>query len=168
MATTDENTSRGRTRRQLIEQAQLECSEYRAVCDRYNTHNGDIPRQHRIEFQNAIVDYYWALRPLRNQKRVEELWQDAVLSKSWTVRNGDGEDVPVTGLDSIQYLNRMTEKVSEVKHTVRGTRVETDRQLQVLPFPVLADIYATLEDAAAELGFTVEPGVTVEEDPAPV
>lgn len=154
MAQTDErNRADGHARRELIENASIQCYLARSECLRLKSEYGEVPEEFRREFQNAIVDYYWALRPLREKPKLKDKWNRIQLAKGWT----DGDDEPVAGLDTIARLDELVETDTIERHSMRGTVRETVARQQVLPFRILKGISGTFDDVAAQLGFVPEP-----------
>ena len=160
MSNNGDEPQRANTRRRIIEQAQLHCYETRSICHRAKNRYGEVPREIRLDFQEANVDYYWALRPLREESVVKSWWNDHDLAKV------DGEEL--TGLDSILELDGETESVTDVHHTVRGISQTTQTFQRVYPFTVLRDISGVLDDAARKLGFAPDAPLAVETEPEPV
>lgn len=135
-------------RGQLAEQAQLACFEERQRCLHSKQQHGEIPFAERLGFQEAIVYYYWALMPMRDEASVANFWEEAELS----------EHLEETGLDAIKHLTGRVEMRQVQKDTVRGSWTEEQPVPAVLPFPVLLDISESLDEAASKLGFTPESG----------
>lgn len=152
MSANAEEEQRSTTRKRLIEVAQMLCYEARSKCLRAKSQYGRVPRVDRIGFQIAIVDYYWALRPLRKDAAVAELWKNEPLSEGWTGDNGE----PITGLDAINEVDDITVYDSVKEVTMRGGQENEVPRDMVLPFPVLKDISGVLDDAAGKLGFNPE------------
>lgn len=164
MSQTDEETPRTVARQKIIETAQLNCYEVRSQCIRFKSEFGTVPRGHLLAFQDAILDYYWALRPMREAPAVREWWKDVELSKEWKP-DGDG---PASGLDAVDEIDESEDTVQERRYTVRGWEVDEHTQQQVLSFKTLKDISGVLDEAASKLGFTPTTPTPVETDPDPV
>jgi hypothetical protein len=166
-------------REKLIEHAQLQTWEARSELQQAQMlQNGEAPRQVRMKLQQAISDYYHALKPLHNRpelegERDEGWWNTVVLSDEWTTTQyreeqrvgGDvhtgprietvtvEEEVPVEGLDAIRDLERSYETETTTQNGLRGRRTETVRRKTVLPGDVLVDIIGVLDEAAGKVGF---------------
>jgi hypothetical protein len=176
----DDSSSGGKTIRQrLIEEAQLRCHEARSNVLQAKLLANKVPRESALRFQQTLVDYYAALRPLRDEEIVADWWDDVTLSEHWIkdvrvetepVVTGDylgTEQVSVQqqkervvehyeGLDTIEKLDSMTEEKTVSKKGMRGRRTETVSRLKVLDIEILKDISFTLDDAADKLGFGPE------------
>ncbi|WP_226043514.1 hypothetical protein [Natrinema sp. DC36] len=163
-------------RRQIIEEAQVVChtarSEYQQVS---KLNDGEVPREISLRFQQAVTDYYWSLRPLRDEQVVQDFWESTVLSEDWTyeevVVKGSVEadlhkpgiqisrepqtiEKPYLGLETIKtHLDGEFETKTVVKTGARGRREETVRRQKILEPEILLDISGVLDDAAAKLGF---------------
>jgi hypothetical protein len=154
MSKREEGAARGHARREIIESAQVQCYLARSECLRAKAEVGDVPEEFRREFQNAIVDYYWALRPMRRKPKLKDVWNELVLADGWV---DPDEEEPIAGLDTIQQLDDITDTDTVDRHTMRGAVAETVTRQRVLPFWILKSISGTLDDAAAELGFVPDP-----------
>jgi hypothetical protein len=159
-------------RQRIIEEAQLQCydarSEYQQAALLLS---GQVSREHVLRLQQAVADYYWALRPLRDEDPVRDWWNDVVLSEQWTrsvtvteprvqgttiVQAEETKEVPFEGLETLRdHLDR-TETVTTTKTGMRGRREETVTRKKVLDPEVLVDITGVLDDAADKLGFSPE------------
>lgn len=172
--------SGGKTVRQrLIEEAQLRCHEARSNVMQAKLLTSKVPREAALRLQQALVDYYAALRPLRDEEIVADWWEDVTLSENWIkdvrvetepVVTGDyigREPVSVKakkkrvvehyeGLDTLERLDSMTEEKTVEKTGMRGKRTETITRLKVLDPGILQDISYVLDDAADKLGFGPE------------
>lgn len=167
----DTSQSRAQARRKIIETAQLNCYEARSRCLRAKSRFGDVPRDHRLGFQDAILDYYWALKPLREADPVVNWWDNVELSGQWTVAGDGGDEAEpqaVTGLDSIDGLGDSAETTRYQKSTIRGRQTVEQTQQKILPFSVLKDISGVLDDAAGRLGFNPDTPMPDETDPEPI
>lgn len=141
----------GRTRKDIIENAQQFCHYVRAECQEVRSQNGQVPEDYRFWFQSAITNYYWALRPMREEPAVMDWWDEVELSDRWTHPE---TDEPFAGLDLINDVNELSEVVPVEKKTIRGRKTEQQSQPVALPFTILQDISGALDDAGARLGFT--------------
>ncbi len=171
MATESDDTPRTVARQKIIETAQLNCYEARSQCIRVKSQMGDVPREYLLAFQDAILDYYWALKPLADEPPVHGWWEEVELSDQWTVASdgGDGDETGfVTGVDSIDGIEDDIETVRERKKTVRGLATFEHQQQRVLPFQVLKDISGVLDEATGRLGFIPATPTPVETDPEPI
>jgi len=167
------------TRQKLIEEAQLRCHEARSELQKAKLLYGTVPREVALRLQQRIADYYYALRPLRNEDPVADWWDDGPLSKHWIkdvriekepVVTGDylgQESVGVRqrkkkvidryqGLDHLEQLDSMTETKTVTKSGMRGTRKEKSTRQKALDAEILRDLSSTLDDAATKLGFGPE------------
>ncbi|WP_435360407.1 hypothetical protein [Haloarchaeobius sp. DFWS5] len=178
------NESKGpkSVRERIIEHAQLQCYEARSELQQAQMLNhGTAPRQVRMKLQQAISDYYHALRPLRNRPEVGEndWWETVELSDDWmyteTVPRREvvgsideqlgirewTEDVEQSyaGLDVIRDLERAVETTTVVKTGMRGRREDTVTRVKILDGDILVDIVGVLHEAAGRLGF--QPDMTV-------
>jgi len=61
-------------------------SEYVQISN--STNRDDAERVAAAELHNAVIRYYWALKPLANEPAVRDFWEDVVL---W--RTGEGNEV---------------------------------------------------------------------------
>ncbi|RDZ39432.1 hypothetical protein C5B91_20185 [Haloferax sp. Atlit-10N] len=162
-------------REKLIEDAQVEVHEARSKVTRVRLMYDHVPRAWRQELQEAIIAYYYALRPLRTEGIIEEWWGSVELSSEWTrevvtdtetvVRETENggfaeETVDVTevkpyrGLQILEELETATVSETVEKSDMRGTRYESVSRQLVLDAPVLIDIAGVLDDAATKLGFS--------------
>lgn len=164
-------------REKLIEEAQVEMQRARSTVTRAEmAYDGRVPRQYRMELQRAVLDYYDALRPLREEGLIAEWWETVELSDSWTEQrivrdvevDGDvdsrrparvldwgqhAETVPVEGVDSLEGLRTAVEPYRETNRSMRGSREVTGQRKVVLEADALLDIASKLDDAANKLGF---------------
>jgi hypothetical protein len=140
-----------------------------------------VPRKQRLRLQQEILDYYHALKPLREHPEVEDWWDDVRLSDRWiadrTVTEdvvqdviGDinsgvqvaervEEDVEIeyfTGLDTIPEKLTETETASTYSHGLSGPSQSTQTQRRVLDADILIDVAGVLDDATIKLGFGPE------------
>lgn len=160
-----------RTRKALIDRALQRVHDARTRCQGERLGYGDVDEALRADLQHAVLDLYWALRPLRGEDAIDEWWDDVELSEVWTERitdvkgnlygrgvDIDMEEEPKSGLESLQVLDGMTQSETRELETFRGKRTETVVKPTILPYQILKDIAGTLEDAAGKLGFnpTVE------------
>jgi hypothetical protein len=175
-----EGNSGGKTvRQELIENAMLRCHDARSKVQKVKYLANSVPRETSLKFQQAIADYYAALRPLRENDPVEDWWDDVTLSKQW-VKDVHEETKPVVtgdylgrepvsvrertekvvefyeGLNTLERLDAMTETIENVKSGMRGVRTEKRTRLKVLSPSILIDISYVLDDAADKLGFSPE------------
>lgn len=171
---TDQDGRVGKSARQrIIEDAEIECHMARKELRQAQlVTDGGLPRRRIMKLQEAILNYYQALKPLREEEPLEGWWEDVELSEHWTAPTTETQKVaagnvyegvrvvekevevekPVTGLDTLQVLeNAVTEDDVEVTDG-RGRRTETKRSVTLLDPEILYDIAATLDDAVAKLG----------------
>lgn len=182
------NTSgRDSTFRKIIENAKANSFQARVNCSAAQSDAGGVPRELRLEYQQALINYYWALRPLKENGEVSEWWDGVEPSEQWTrevetesdeagsasdraatIQKSRTVQQPVTGLDAIKDLNKNVRVVEETKHTMRGRIVDRERIVQALPFEILEDIEATLDDASNRLGLTIgSSDAPPDDDPSP-
>lgn len=142
---------------------------------------GVAPHEFRVELQNAILDAYYALRPLRDENVVADYWEETIPSEDWIAGTTervevDGAideplrvdreevEVPYQGIDAITELENNIERGEQTVHTVAGEKTQETVRQEPPPLEILLDISSTLEDAAAKLGFASdtpdEPPVT--------
>lgn len=164
-------------RQQLIEHTQLQCHQARSTVQQAKLLDGSVPRNLALRLQQRIVDYYYALKPLRNEAPVDDWWDSVQLSENW-IKDVRTERQPVVtgdyqgrqpvgvqyeqtkvvdyyeGLDQLERLDSMTETKTVTKSTLRGVREETTTRQKALDPAILIDITATLDDAATRLGFS--------------
>ncbi|MCO8266645.1 hypothetical protein NKF06_08610 [Haloferax sp. AB510] len=169
-------------RERIIEDAQVRCHQKRSEVQDARLRMSIVPRSLRGDFQNRVLEYYRALRPLRTEGIIKEWWSSVVLSPSWTAGREyifeiDGQeievsqdeamtiyekqgvapvevrDIPYRGLERLDELEDATETVVETRSTMRGVREEQTTQQVVLDVRQLMDIASTLDDAATKLGF---------------
>jgi hypothetical protein len=99
------------------------------------------------ELHNAVMAYYRALRPLRNEEVIEDFWEGA----EWEYR-GDR----VKGLDKLAQVMVESEEDTEHRQGFLGARTERKRKPLRLAPKTLIQLAATLDDAAVKLGFAPE------------
>lgn len=180
-----EDSNRKSVRSQLIEEAMVNCHDARADVLKAQQLEGQVTREYRLRLQQAIIEYYYALRPLREESPIEDWWNDVTLSKQWIKDEREEKEVvgniesgvvieenTVTeyydGLDHIERLKDQRETRKSVKTGMMGRRETVETVQKVLDAPVLLDISSTLDDAATKLGFAPESRTPVEDDPAPI
>lgn len=177
----DDDHTRTRMRRQIIEAAVTNQYRARAEAQRERLLQGEVSDERIASFQQAVLDLYWALRPLREADPVADWWDDVVLSKHWTEEQATVEGdltgrgvsvsrdvVPKTGLDTLETVERMSTTTTESVDTFIGERVQAVPDQQFLPYEVLADVSGVLEDAAGKLGFNPTTPTPDQTDPDPV
>ncbi|ELZ76071.1 hypothetical protein [Haloferax volcanii] len=169
-------------RERIIEDAQVRCHQKRSEVQDARLRMSMVPRSLRGDFQNRVLEYYRALRPLRSEGIIKEWWSSVVLSPTWTAKREyvfeiDGQtlevsqdeamafyekqgvppvevrDIPFQGLERLDELEDATETVVETRSTMRGVREEQTTQQVVLDVRQLMDIAGVLDDAATKLGF---------------
>lgn len=175
MATgSDENPPNRSVRGRIIEDAMVNCHEARADVLKAQQLAGTVDREYRLRLQQAIIEYYYAMRPLREHNAIKDWWEDVVLSERWVKDRRTEQKVTGSvvdgvsleeetveeyyrGLDHIERLQDMRERRRTVDSGMMGKRESVEEVQKVLETAVLIDIAGTLDDAAAKLGF--EPGV---------
>jgi hypothetical protein len=161
-------------RERLIEDAQVDVNEARSKVIRVRMLYNDVPRAWRQQLQEAILGYYYVLKPLRTEGIIKDWWQSVELSEHWThevvvdteerlEEDEDGdlveverpvtEERPFRGLAVLEDLETAVEQETTEKRDMRGVRRETTTRQLVLDAKVLMDIASTLDDAATKLGF---------------
>lgn len=194
MQAQQETTDNSSTRREIIKTAQLQCYQARSACLRARNELGAVPEEYRRELQNAILDYYWALRPLRTASTIQNWWENAELSEYLTytrnqpqppieVRGSIDEPIQLvqhdqpqtpeeehlTGLDKIPTLTSGTTSRTRTVNTMRGSETRTETvPKRPLAFEILADLSGVLDDAADRLGFGPEPRTPINDDAEPI
>lgn len=170
MPSTDDDSGGKSVRQRIIEQAQIETHDARSTVIKTQLLAGGVPRDQLLSLQNAILQYYYALRPLREEDPVEGWWDDVQLSEAWTDGTrierevvGDLQTGPriqtqetpnhVTGLETLHDLAGDTETVRRVSTGLCGRREETEERQRVLDVRILLDVSLVLDDAADRLGF---------------
>jgi hypothetical protein len=159
-------------RQRIIEDAQLRCYEVRSEYQQASLLlSGQISRVEVYRLQQAVSDYYWALRPLRDEDPVRDWWDDVTLSEQWTypvtkteyeVRGSRAvpvevtEEIPYEGLETLREHLDQTETVTKTKTGMRGRRTEKVTRQKVLDAGILVDVSGVLDDAADRLGFSPE------------
>lgn len=184
MSRRDEQSHPGKTaRRRIIEDAEIRCYEKRRdLRQEQLLRDGNVPRETRLALQEAVINYYYALFPLRNEDPVDEWWDSVTLSDEWTTEQTvttrqivgtrsmygkarvetreDTVEQPVEGLDTLQQVEAQTvERENEIQDA-KGERTETERFQVILPAEVLVDISLVLDEAVNRLGM----GPAVEEE----
>lgn len=162
----------------VIEHHQLRTHEARSKVLQTQHLLARVPRQPRLRLQQEVLDYYHALKPLRDHPEVKDWWDEVELSEQWiadeTVSQevvqdvvGDietgvrvtehvEEDVEIeyhTGLDTIPEKLTETETDTTVSHGLSGPSRSTQTQRKVLGADILIDVASVLDDATIKLGF---------------
>lgn len=166
---------------QVIEHHQLRTHEARSRVLQTQHVLTNVPRDPRLRLQQEILDFYYALKPLRNRPDVEDWWGEVTLSENWvkdrtttTKVTGDMEsgvqieevveEVYYEGLDEIPDALTRTETTTSRSHGLSGPSQSKKTQRKVLGAEILIDLATTLDDAAMKLGFGPE-GDAPEADP---
>ncbi|WP_396614093.1 hypothetical protein ACH9L7_20330 (plasmid) [Haloferax sp. S1W] len=160
-------------RERLIEKAQVDVHDARSKITRVRLRFDGVPREWRQELQEAVIAYYYALRPLRTEGIIKDWWSSVELSSEWTrtvvvdtetvLEETEGglvekevpvtDEVPYSGLDILEDVETATESEIVTVSDMRGERQETVSRQLVLDATVLVDIASVLDDAATKLGF---------------
>jgi len=174
------------TRRRIIEEAQLQCFQARSACIRARDAYGEVPRDYRRYFQETILDYYWALKPLKDEPPVDDWWDLVELSANWRtvmreapqVSADGGEPATVgpertdskarTGLDTLKHLDEATEVITEAQQSYLGSWSAEIERPHVLPHAVLKDLSDRLDEAWGRLGGNPTTPTPIELDPEPI
>lgn len=118
--------------------------------------------QASTKLQVAVVDYWHALAPLKDEDVVEEYWDEEAEMWQETRRTVDEdgnpvrEDVWVTGLDAIPEYCLTVETSKQITKGFTGSSVNKSRHLRRLPSHDLLRASRRLDKAAALLGFAPE------------
>ena len=173
----------------VIEHHQLRTHDARSTVLQTQHVLAHVPRKPRLRLQQEVLDYYHALKPLREHPEVEGWWDDVRLSDQWikdkTVSQevvqdvvGDietgvqvterlEEDVEIEyyeGLDTIPEKLTETETSVSVSHGLSGPSMSKQTKRRVLDADILIDVAGVLDDATIKLGFGPE-GDTPVADP---
>ena len=174
-----EEEMRKSTREKIIDDAQIQCHQARSDVIETRLQLDAVPRQVRKGFQQSILAYYHALRPLRTEGIINSWWKSVTLSEDWIravmFETEDGDELAVSpenaqskmasdsfqyvgvelhqGLDTLESLDDATEETTTVVGGMRGRREETTTRPLVLETEVLVDISRVLDEAATKLGF---------------
>jgi len=133
--------------RQVIEAAQLRVAQLRRTYLESAAHGVENDPSLRADFHAAVMEYYLALRPYRDEGAVESKWDDAIL---WTEDDGS----KVRGFDSLgDWINRR--KVVGVDSSSRGQNAESDSRPDHLPPQRLIRVSSALDDIAKRLGIGI-------------
>lgn len=170
----EEEGKQGKTAiERVIEHHQLRTHEARSRVLQTQHVLTNVPRQPRLRLQQEILDYYYAMKPLRDRSEVEDWWDNVTLSENWVkgeniVQNVTGdvqsgvkieeevEQVYYEGLDEIPDQLTEVEVDTVYEHGLSGPSTTNKRQRKVLPADVLIDLATVLDDAAMKLGFGPE------------
>lgn len=192
MATNEQEDSGGGGKtaiERVIEHHQLRTHEARSRVLQTQHVLTAVPRKPRLRLQQELLDYYFALKPLRNRPEVEDWWDDVVLSENWikdrTVTETTSQEVVgdiETGVNIVEEtteevdleyyrgLDLLPEKLTETttsteySHGISGPENSQTKRRRVLDAEILIDIATTLDDAAIKLGFGPD-GDAPEADP---
>ena len=113
------------------------------------------------EFHNAVIEFFYALRPLKDKPGVKAYWEDVVLWKEeQLVQDEDGtmtiEEKPVTGFDTLEQYAVQKRQVRDETVGLLGRQVQVKEIPVRLPPDALLRISAKLDEAAGDLGFVPE------------
>lgn len=140
----DDDQRRSNASLQKIEQAMLRVGaarqQYIQACQ-----NGGASDHLLRELHTAVLNYYYELRPYRENKQIKTDWKNATV----TTRDGD----EVTGLGELEkWVDR--KRASNNTAPGRGTTTSQKAVPDRLPASDLLRLSATLDDFAHKLGFT--------------
>jgi len=156
-------------RARIIADAQQRVHDARSAFIESASTTGDAAENqlYAAEFHNAVIEYYFALRPLKEAPEVADMWDadndDAPVL--WTEEEhhpvpGDPwrtETIEIRGLESLGDVAMETRTVESTTTGYRG-KTETRETVPVrLPPRVLVNVSELLDDCAAKLGFVPEP-----------
>jgi len=119
-------------------------SEYVQISNSINRE--DAERVAPAELHNAVIRYYWALKPLASEPAVSDFWDSATL---W--RNREGEEA--CGFDTLMDYANKYRTVERQVNDFKGHRVVREKEPVRLPPEHLLNIGTLLNKAAWRLGF---------------
>lgn len=132
-------------RRQQVAEAMEDVAHYRRQYLRAAQNNQANHPELRREFHSAVLDYWLALRPFRNNDALTEQWQTA---RVW--QNDDGSWQ--TGIDSLQNWVNRTKTVSvDTASGYDQSGGETRTVPETLPAKALIRVSLILDDIAAKI-----------------
>ena len=162
----DQETSgvAGASRARLIAQAQERCHEARRqfIEIENSIGTGDESRVAAAEFHNAVIEYFYALRPLKDENAVSSFWDSVLLwEEQVEVPREDGRGYEftteeVTGFDTLEQHAIRKQTVSQQHSTALGKRTELSEVPVRMSPAILLRASAKLDEAAARLGFKPE------------
>lgn len=132
-------------RRSQITEAMEDVAYYRQQFLRaVQSNQGNHPNLRR-EFHSAVINYWIALRPYRDNDALVDKWEHA---RVWKNDNGDW----VTGLDSLQdWVNRTrTVTVNESSGYDEGGKTAMEVS-EALPMKALVRVSMILDDVASQM-----------------
>ncbi|MCU4926912.1 hypothetical protein OB905_13135 [Halobacteria archaeon AArc-dxtr1] len=123
----------------------------------------DVPWSIHHELQAAVMEFYMALKPLREHTSVEEFWEEAEICQiqdGWEAVKKNGEVVnyrpkmqTMTGFDRLESLtNQPTDEVKEIEDCFGKREIHTQSR-ELVDGHVLLNASQKLDDAANKLGF---------------
>lgn len=132
---------------QLIAHARTRCHQARAqyVQSANTLDEGAHDDVAAAELHNAVIDYWFTLRPLRDEPVIKDFWKDVEL---WD-RNGE----TVTGFDALEERVVQYDIVHEQQGGYLGSETVKKRIPVRMPPQVLIHISVKLDEAAVKLGF---------------
>lgn len=104
------------------------------------------------QLHNAVIEYFYALRPLKDEPPVRQFWNEVVL---WEEAES-GETKKAKGFDRLEQEAVRFQTTRSTSKGYLGTRTEVNREPIRLPPDVLLRISAKLDQAAGKLGFLPE------------
>jgi hypothetical protein len=133
--------------REVIETAQLRVAQLRTQYLRSAAHGTANDAELRADFHAAVMEYYLALRPYRDEGALGERWKDAIL---WERADGS----KVRGFDTLGgWINR--QKQVAAGSNSRGQAQQRDTRPEHLPPEKLIRVSSALDDIAKTLGISV-------------
>lgn len=159
----DEITRKGAVATRLITRAQQRNHRARADYLEARQLSDDAPWQIQHELQAAVMEFYQALRPLREHKAVEDFWEEVEICEIQTgwdpvVKDGvvvdyNPEIKTITGFESLEELTAQRTSQEETISDSFGTRTVTVRDRDLVDGEILLGASQKLDDAANKLGF---------------
>lgn len=159
----DQITRKGSVATRIITQAQQRNHRARSDFLEARQLSGDVPWRIHHELQAAVMEFYQALRPLREHKAVEEFWEEVELCTIQTgwdpvIKNGaivDYEPVTetITGFESLEELTAQRTSQEKTISDSFGERTVQVRDRDLVDGEVLLGASQKLDDAANKLGF---------------
>lgn len=167
MSSDESENSKGGTSTRIITQAQMRCHRARAAYFEARPFGGgEVPWGVNHELQSAVLEYYHALRPHRNDKVLKEFWQDATVWREFTgyepvKQNGRVVDWEpqyreIQGFDKLQRYATATDTAEKEIRDAFGPRTIEESSDSLMDAQKLVQASLSLDDAAKKLGFAPE------------
>lgn len=160
-----QSLSKRSTATRLINRAQERCHVARSrFLEAWQLGHDEIPWPVHHEFQSAVLEYYEALRRMRDNPQVSEFWTDAELAEQLVGRKPVVDDhtgkvviepqyESITGLDNIYQVVSPGGAIEREVNDVFGRRTVVESTNRFADGETLLHISHVLDDAAAMLGF---------------